>query len=192
MVDGRAFMLIAHTAGAAGTPTRVTAAALRVARRAIKVAESLVLPVVTLIDTDGALLSGEAENAAIGGEISRSLSLLTSVETTVVSVIAGRGTGGAALAWFPADVALAATESWLGPIAPEAASLILHRSRDRAREMADLQGVGSAELCEAGIVDAVYRWEDLVDATLCALDDLKALPRESRGTKRRLKFASIG
>ncbi len=47
--------------------------ALREARRGMHLAEELGLPLVTVIDTQGAALSADAENGGLAGEIARCL-----------------------------------------------------------------------------------------------------------------------
>ena len=54
-------------------------AALREARRGMRLAEELGLPLVTVIDTPGAELSPEAEERAIAGEIARCIATLTTM-----------------------------------------------------------------------------------------------------------------
>src|SRR5918993_872529 len=70
-------------------------------------------------------------------------------------VVLGQGTGGGALALVPADRVLAAANGWLGPLPPEGASAIVHRTTERADEMAAAQGVRATDLWRAGIVDRV-------------------------------------
>ena len=57
---------------------------------------------------------------------------------------ARQGTGGGALALMPADRVVCAQHSWLSPLPPEGASAILHRTPDRALEMATQQAVRSS------------------------------------------------
>ncbi|MBC6462694.1 carboxyl transferase domain-containing protein [Actinomadura sp. HBU206391] len=130
-------------------------AGLRVARRGMRLAAELWLPVVTVIDTPGAALSPEAEQRGLAGEIARCLADLIAVPAPTVSVLLGEGAGGAALALLPADRVLCARHAWLSPLPPEGASVILHRTTDRASEMAQAQGVRSLDLLRDGIVDRV-------------------------------------
>ena len=74
------------------------------------------------------------------------------------------------MAWLAADRVIAADDAWVAPIAPEAASVIVHRDAGRADEMADAQRVAAVELREQGIVAAVHRIEDLADAALASVD----------------------
>ncbi len=130
-------------------------AALREARRGMRLALELKLPLVTVIDTPGAALTREAEEGGLAQEIARCLSDLTTIETAVVSIILGEGTGGGAIALLPADYTIAAQNGWLAPLPPEGASAIIHRDLTHAMEMAEAQGVSSQDLLANGIVDLV-------------------------------------
>ena len=53
----------------------------------------------------------------------------------------------------------------MSPLPPEGASVISHRTPDRAAEMARAQGVGALALHDAGVVDVVAgEGEDLAAA----------------------------
>ncbi|MGN6612937.1 MAG: carboxyl transferase domain-containing protein [Angustibacter sp.] len=129
--------------------------ALREARRGMRLASELRLPLVTVIDTPGAALSRAAEEGGLAGEIARCLAELVVLAAPTVSVLLGQGSGGGALALLPADRVVAAQHAWLSPLPPEGASAIVHRDVDHAPQMADEQGVRSADLLAHGIVDRV-------------------------------------
>ncbi|MCO4263895.1 acetyl-CoA carboxylase carboxyltransferase subunit alpha/beta [Pseudarthrobacter sp. MDT3-26] len=137
---------------------------LREARRGMKLAEELRLPLLTVIDTAGAALSQEAEEGGLAGEIARSLHELIGLESPSVSVLLGQGAGGGALALLPADRTIAAQHSWLSPLPPEGASAIVHRTTDFAPQMADAQGVNVGALYANGLVDHIVDERD--DASL--------------------------
>ena len=129
--------------------------ALRQARRGMRLAADLDLPLVTVIDTAGAALSREAEERGLAGEIARCIADMVALEVPTVSVLLGQGTGGGALALVPADRILAAQHGWLSPLPPEGASAILHHDTSHAPAMAAKQGVRSADLLAHGIIDRV-------------------------------------
>jgi hypothetical protein len=124
----------------------------------------------------------------MAGEIARSLTGLMALPAPTVSLLLGEGTGGAALALLPADRVLCAEHAWLSPLPPEGASAIVHRTTERAAEMAAAQGVRSRDLLRDGIVDVIVPEEpDAADepAGFCAaLDALEERPdpRSSRST----------
>ena len=121
----------------------------------MKLADELKLPLVTVIDTSGAALSREAEEGGLAGEIARSLQDLVLLDAPTVCLLLGEGAGGGALALLPADRVVCAQHAWLSPLPPEGASAIIHRTTERAPEMAEAQGVRSLDLLRAGIVDRV-------------------------------------
>lgn len=135
-------------------------AALREARRGMRMAEELRLPLVTVIDTPGAALSREAEEGGMAGQIARCLAELVTLRAPTVAVLLGQGTGGGALALAPADRVIAAQHAWLSPLPPEGASAIVYRTTEKGPQLATEQGVRSLDLREAGIVDTIVAERD--------------------------------
>ncbi len=178
--------------------------ALREARRGMRLAAELDLPLLTVIDTPGAALSVEAEEGGLAGEIARCLSDLVTLEAPTMTLLFGQGTGGGALALLPADRVVAAQHGWLSPLPPEGASAIVHRTTERAAEMAESQGVRSLDLLRAGIVDRIV--PELPDAAdepeeFCRrvgdvlrqeLAWLLRRPRGSRAQQRYDRYRSLG
>jgi acetyl-CoA carboxylase carboxyl transferase beta subunit len=130
-------------------------AGLRAARRGIRIAADLDLPLVTVIDTAGAALSKEAEEGGLAGEIARCLTDLVTLSAPTLCLLLGEGAGGGALAFLPTDRVVAAQHAWLSPLPPEGASAVLYRTTERAMEVAERQGVGVAALRSRRIVDRV-------------------------------------
>lgn len=130
-------------------------AALRGARRGMRIAQELRLPLVCVIDTSGADLSAAAEEGALAGEIARCLAEMVDLTVPTVSVLLGEGTGGGALALLPSRRVIAAENAWLSPLPPEGASAILHGTPGFAPQMARRQRVRAADLLADGIVHAV-------------------------------------
>ncbi|MBO3747950.1 acetyl-CoA carboxylase carboxyltransferase subunit alpha/beta [Streptosporangiaceae bacterium NEAU-GS5] len=130
-------------------------AGLRVARRGMRLAAELGLPLVTVIDTSGAELSAAAEEGGLAGEIARSLAEMVTLAAPTVCVLLGEGAGGAALALLPADRVVCAEHAWLSPLSPEGASAILYRTVDFAPEIAQYQGIRAGDLKRDGIVDRI-------------------------------------
>jgi acetyl-CoA carboxylase carboxyl transferase subunit beta len=177
---------------------------LREARRGMRLAEELGLPLVTIIDTEGAALSPDAENGGIAGEIARCIAELIGLRTPTISVLLGQGTGGGALALLPADRTIAAAHAWLSPLPPEGASAIRYRTTERAAEMAEQQHVDAASLLRSGIVDTLVpepadavreprAFSDRIAAALAAaMQDLAPTPAPALLAGRERKYARIG
>ncbi|MFD4295087.1 carboxyl transferase domain-containing protein [Rhodococcus sp. NPDC058532] len=178
--------------------------ALREARRAMKLAGELGIPLVSVIDTLGASLSREAEERGLAPEIARCLADLVTLDTPTVSVLLGQGTGGGALALLPADRVLAAQHGWLAPLPPEGASAIVHRDTSHAPRMAEAQGIRSRDLLRDGVIDAVIpELPDAADepigfskrvgeAIARELATLTALPAEHRYATRIARYRTLG
>ncbi len=130
-------------------------AALREARRGMRLAEELGLPLVTVIDTPGVELSASAEEGAIAGEIARCIATLATMSVPTVAVILGQGCGGGALALMPAETVLATEHAWLSPLPPEGASIIVHGDTEHAAELAEAQRVRATDLLADGVVHHV-------------------------------------
>ena len=130
-------------------------AGLRAARRGIRIATELDLPLVTVVDTAGAELSREAEEGGLAGEIARCLVDLVTLPAPTLCLLLGEGAGGGALAFLPTDRVVAAQHAWLSPLPPEGASAVLHRTTGRAMEVAERQGIGAAALRSHRIVDRI-------------------------------------
>jgi acyl-CoA carboxylase subunit beta len=130
-------------------------AGLRAARRGIRIAAQLDLPLVTVVDTAGAALSKEAEEGGLAGEIARCLADLVTLPAPTLCLLLGEGAGGGALAFLPTDRVVAAQHAWLSPLPPEGASAVLYRTTERAVEVAERQGIGVAALRAHRIVDRV-------------------------------------
>ena len=130
-------------------------AALREARRGMRMARELGLPLVTVIDTPGADLSPRAEEGALAGEIARCIADMTALDVPSVSVLLGEGTGGGALALLPAQRVVAAGNAWLSPLPPEGASAIVFKDTEHAALLAARQRVGARHMREDGLVDVI-------------------------------------
>lgn len=167
---------------AAGEP--IGADDLRIARRAIALAARWRLPLVTVVDTSGGELSQAAEESGLARQIAASTSELLSAPVPTVSILLGQGTGGAALAMFPADRVIGAADAWLSPLPPEGASIIMHGDTDHAPEMARAQHIWVPELSELGIVDQVV---NTLDEVVTAVDEWVASgPRPDRAGRVRV------
>lgn len=139
--------------------------ALRTARRGMRLADELDLPLVSVIDTPGAALSKEAEEGGLAGEIARSLADLVTLAAPTVCVLLGEGSGGGAMALLPADRVIAARHAWLSPLPPEGASAIVHGGDPSfAAEMAAAQEIRAVDMRRRGIVDRlVPEYDDAAD-----------------------------
>ncbi len=122
---------------------------------------------------------------------------MSTVGVPTVGVLLGEGSGGGAIAWLAADRVVAPAQAWLAPIAPEGASAILHRTTDRAAELAAAQAIDVASLQWMGLVDAVVPEEgdwvgELADAVAGELAVLGRQSAPERLAARRDRLRSLG
>ena len=144
----------------------------------MQLAAELELPLVTVIDTAGrgAVAGGRGGRAGRGDR--PLLADLVLLDAPTVCLLLGEGAGGGALALLPADRVVCAQHAWLSPLPPEGASAIIHRTTERAPEMAEAQGVRSLDLLRDGIVDRVVaEHPDAADEPAAYLERLGPGPR---------------
>jgi acetyl-CoA carboxylase carboxyl transferase subunit beta len=145
--------------------------ALRQARRGMRLAEDLGLPLVTVIDTPGAELSVAAEEGGVAAEIAQCIATMATLTVPTVSLLLGQGTGGGALALLPAATVIAAEHAWLAPLPPEGASAIMYGDTTHAPQMATAQRITATALRETGTVHHIVpeRTDDTAESLAVAL-----------------------
>lgn len=129
--------------------------AYRKAKRVLKIAERLNVPVVTLIDTRGADPSEDSENGGIAWEIASLFEAMLSTPVPTLGIVTGEGGSGGALAFGATDVLLAYELSFFSVIGPELAAEILWRDASRAEEAARTLKLTAHDLLDLGITDAL-------------------------------------
>jgi acetyl-CoA carboxylase carboxyl transferase subunit beta len=129
--------------------------AFRLAQRAIRLADRLRRPVVTLIDTPGADPSPDAEAAGLAGEIARTLLSMAELRGPSVALCVGEGGSGGAMALGHADRFLLLDGAVFSVIGPEAGAAILYRDGDRAAGLSRALRITSSDLLRLGVIDAV-------------------------------------
>jgi acetyl-CoA carboxylase carboxyl transferase subunit beta len=159
-IHGKSCVLIGQDR-AAQARSALGPAALRTARRGMRLAEELRLPLVSIIDTPGAALSPRAEDGALASEVARTLAAMTTLRVPNVSVLLGQGCGGGALAMLPARAVVCVDDAWLTALPAEGASAIVYGDLDHAAEMADRQHITAHALQRTGFVQQVVTMDDV-------------------------------
>src|SRR4051794_12960829 len=133
-IDGRRAVFVGHQKGAEtdenirrnfGMPHPE---GYRKAIRLYRMAERLQLPVITFVDTPGAFPGPASEERGVAEAIARSIMVMTSLRTPIVTVITGEGGSGGALALAVGDVVLALENSIYSVISPEGCASIHRRT----------------------------------------------------------------
>jgi len=128
---------------------------LRKAQRIISLAARFSLPLITLIDSQGADPRLESEEHGVGNAIARSLSMMIEAETPVVSVIIGEAGNEAALALSLSDRILMQQYAIYSPISLHHAVGGPRRERYLTRESAEALMLTARDCQELGIIDQV-------------------------------------
>ncbi|GAA1361480.1 carboxyl transferase domain-containing protein [Streptomyces beijiangensis] len=136
-----------------GTATRP--AGYRTATRLVRLAESLGIAVLTLIDTPGAANDAEAEREGAGAAIAGLFAAMATARVPLTTLLVGEGGSGGALALAAPGNLWATPDSYFSVIAPEAAAAILKRSPDRVPETADQLRLRPRDLVDLGIARGV-------------------------------------
>ena len=131
------------------------AVAFRIVQRALTLARRHGLPVIALIDTNGADPSPAAEAAGVAGAISETFVATLSVDAPTIGIVTGEGGSGGALAIGATDRLLIQDDAFFSVISPEGAATILHRDAGRADEVVGHLKLRAHDLLELGIVDGV-------------------------------------
>ncbi len=177
----------------------------RKAQRVMQLAERFGLPVVTLIDTAGAYPGVGAEERGQSEAIARSLEVMASLRTPIVSVVIGEGGSGGALAIGVCDHLMMMEYAVYSVISPEGCASILWKSAEKASEAAEAMKMTTGELSKQGLVDEViseplggaHRNYDLTaesirSSIVAALDQFTALPRETLLENRCQRLMKLG
>jgi len=127
----------------------------RKALRCMKLAEKYGLPVVTLIDTQGAFPGIGAEERGQAQSIAVNLMEMSRLRTPIVSIVCGEGGSGGALGIGVADRVAMMEYAWYSVISAEACSSILYKDTDHAEELAESLKLTSRDLKQLGIIDAI-------------------------------------
>ena len=128
---------------------------LRKAQRVIDLASRFKLPLVTLIDTQGADPGLEAEEQGIGNAIATTLSSMLTVPTPMVSVVIGEGGSEGALALGLSDRILIQQYAVYSPMSVNHTLGAAHHDHMLDREAAEALMLTAHDCGELGIADQV-------------------------------------
>lgn len=133
------------------------ASGYRKAIRLMKLAEKFSMPVMTIIDTQGAECGEAAERSGIGQAIAESISGMSALRVPIISLIIGEAGSGGALGLAYCDKLIMLENAYYSVITPEACSKILYGDTLNSKETAEFLGLTASELKKEGIVDIVLK-----------------------------------
>jgi acetyl-CoA carboxylase carboxyl transferase subunit alpha len=210
-IDGRPVMIIGHQKGR-DTKERVRRnygmpkpEGYRKALRLMRLAERFGLPLLTLIDTQGAYPGVGAEERGQSEAIARNLFEMSVLSVPIVTVVTGEGGSGGALAIGVCDRLLMLQYSTYSVISPEGCASILWKSQDKKEAAAEALNMTADRLSKLGLLDEVIEEPlggahrdpagmsaSLKAALLKHLDALESIPRDELRAARARRIASFG
>lgn len=131
----------------------ITAAGFRKATRAMTLAGKFKLPLVTLVDTAGALPTLENEEAGLGHAAAQCLATMLEAPVPTIAVITGEGNSEAAMAMAVGDRVLMLDNAVYEVVRPEDAAAILSGGVEQAGEFAERLRLTSHDCLRLGIID---------------------------------------
>lgn len=177
----------------------------RKAMRLMDLADRFKLPVVTLIDTQGAYPGLEAEERGQGWAIAESIQRMVRLNVPAVCVVIGEGGSGGALAIGVGNRVLIQENAWYSVISPEGAASIIWKDASKAPLAAEALKLTAPDLLDFGIVeeiipeppggahaDADQAAELLGTVVSRHLDELGQLSAQQLRAQRAARFRALG
>ena len=138
-----------------GSRYHVNPEGLRKAQKLVKLAARFKLPVITLIDTQGADPGLEAEEHGIGNAIATTLSMMLEAPVPVIAAIIGEGGNEGALALGISDRTIMQQFSIFSPISLNRAPGGPYGDPELDREAAEALMLMARDCLELGIIDSI-------------------------------------
>ena len=129
----------------------------RKAMRMARLAEKFKLPILILIDSPGAHPGNEAEKNNQSIAISECMMTLLKVKTPIVTIVAGEGCSGGALALSISDKIAMFSESMYAVISPESYAKIIYDSPTPNEGQLARMNYTAADLYESTLIDDVLK-----------------------------------
>jgi acetyl-CoA carboxylase carboxyl transferase subunit alpha len=127
----------------------------RKAARLVDLAEQFGLPVISLVDTNGAYPGLVSEERGVAEAIARSTERCLTLSTPMVAVITGEGGSGGALGIACGNRVLMLEHSIYSVITPEGCASILLRDRNKAEGAAKAMKITAQDLIGLKIIDRI-------------------------------------
>lgn len=145
----------------------------RKALRLMKQAEKFHRPVLCFVDTSGAYPGIGAEERGQGQAIAENLMEMMTLKTPVLTIVAGEGGSGGALALAVADEVWMMENSVYSAISPEGCASILWKDSTKAPQAAEALRLTAQDLFDLHVIERIIREPRAEDAAM--FESLKLL-----------------
>ncbi|MBQ4810375.1 acetyl-CoA carboxylase carboxyltransferase subunit alpha [Pseudoalteromonas luteoviolacea] len=177
----------------------------RKAKRLMEMAERFKMPIITLIDTQGAYPGIGAEERGQSEAIAMNLKVMASLKVPTICTVIGEGGSGGALAIGVGDRVNMLRYSTYSVITPEGCASILWKSAEKAPLAAEAMGVSAQRIKDNNLINEIvpeplggaHRNYDAAASSLKSqilkdLSDLSALSQEEMLEQRYQRLMSFG
>lgn len=177
----------------------------RKALRLMKLAEKFHLPIISLLDTQGANPILEAEERGQGWAIAENLREMSRLKTPIIVVVIGEGCSGGALGMGVGDVVAMLEHAYYSVISPEGCASILWKDAAKKSEAATALKLTAENLLELKVIDAIINeplggahhdpqvaYQNVKKFILEQCQILKRIPIPLLVEQRYLKFRQMG
>jgi len=177
----------------------------RKAARLMEMADRFDIPVLALVDTEGAYPGIDAEERGQAEAIARSTDASLGLGVPNVALVIGVGGSGGAIAIAAANRVLMLEHAFYSVISPEGAASILWHDTARAQDAATSMKITAQDLMRFAVIDGIvaepvggaHRDPAAAiaaagEAITAAFEDLRGLDREAVRRQRRDKFLAMG
>src|SRR6266853_1325196 len=177
----------------------------RKAVRLMELSDRFGIPILSLVDTEGAYPGIGAEERGQAEAIARSTEACLELGVANIAVIIGVGGSGGAIAVATASRVLMLEHAFYSVISPEGAASILWRDTAKAQEAATSMKITAQDLARFGVIDEIIREPKggahrnpkaairaVGEAVAAALQSLLHMDRDAIRAHRQNKFLAIG
>jgi acetyl-CoA carboxylase carboxyl transferase subunit alpha len=177
----------------------------RKALRLMRLAEKFKLPVISIVDTQGAFPGLSAEERGQAWAIAENLKGMARLETPIIVVIVGEAASGGALAIAVGDVIGMLEHSYYSVISPEGCASILWKDASKSPQAAEALKLNAEDVLELNVIDAIIKeplggahydppfvYQQVRTFISEQWEILKILPPDVLVERRYLKFRQMG
>ena len=171
----------------------------------IGVSKTILIPIISFIDTPGAYPGVGAEERGQAEAIAKSIECCMSLKVPTIAIVIGEGGSGGAIALASSNKVIMLENAIYSVISPEGCATILWRDPKKMLDAAKAMKLSAKDLLELEIIDEIipepiggaHRDKDLIlknvrDSIIRNLDKFKDMTEDEIFNERKNKYLKIG